>query len=156
MRKIKWFFKLGLLSILINLISCKSLDYAECTKAHQQELVVRWGEIFIKDNKRIGFELNSKAELFNYEQIANSSPKISKLGNANQESYCNILSGITKTILKTQIVNEIGDTLRYFEYINPEKSSNLFVKWHPRFNTKNSRGFQEVYDSLNSLKSTIK
>ncbi len=155
MKKINWFFKLGLLFIFINLISCKTSDYAECTKAYQKALVIRWGEIFNNENKKIGYEINSKAELFKYENINNKLTSYSKIGNANQDSYCTILSMITKTILKTQIVNEIGDTLRYIEYVNSEKSSNLYMKWHPRFNTKNSRGFQEIYDSLNVLRLTL-
>lgn len=150
-----WFFKIGLIFIFIFLFSCKSLDYAECTKIHHKELIIRWGENFNAENRKVGYELNSKAELFKYENINNKKTSFSKVGNVNQERYCNILSMITKTILKTQVVNEIGDTLRYFEYLNPEKNSNLYFKWHPRFNTKNSRGFQEIYDSLNILKLSL-
>jgi len=155
MKKILWFFKIGLLFSIFFIVSCKSLDYAECTKVHHKELIIRWGESFKSGNKKVGFELNSKAELFKYENMNNKTTSYSKVGNVDQDRYCNILSMITKTILKTQVVNEIGDTLRYFEYINPAKNSDLYFKWHPRFNTKNSRGFQEIYDSLNILKLSL-
>lgn len=155
MKKTHWFFKILIFYIFFLFVSCKSLDYAECTKVHHKELVIRWGESFNTENKKVGFELNSKAELFKYENLNDKPINYSKIGNVNQDRYCNILSMITTTILKTQVVNEIGDTLRYFEYINPEKNSNLYFRWHPRFNTKNSRGFQEIYDSLNVLKLSL-
>lgn len=155
MTKIRLIFKFSSFVLIFTLLACRKLDYAECTKPHQPELIIRWGDSFSKENRKIGFELNSKAELFQIEIINNNS-KISKLGNANQKTYCNILSMIKNTIIKTQIVNEIGDTLRFFEYVDPRKQTNIFVKWHPRFNTKNSRGFQEIYDSLNTLKMSLK
>lgn len=155
MKKIHWYSKTLFLLILLFLVSCKSLNYAECTKINQRELIIRWGEYFSSHNKRVGFELNSKAELFKYENVNNSTINYSKIGNVDQNRYCNILSLLSKTILRTQIVNEIGDTLKYLEYINPERNSSLLLRWHPWFNTKNSRGVQEIYDSLNVLKLSL-
>lgn len=129
--------------ILIFFVGC-STKYPYCIGENNKELEISWGTIYKTQNVEERYLLTSIGTLY---KIGSNNRK-EKIRTINEKSYCNILERVNNTILKTQAINEVGDTLNFVEYKNPKLGIFFSAKWHPRFNTKNSIYFRELFDSL--------
>ncbi|MCX7908809.1 MAG: hypothetical protein N2560_04740 [Ignavibacteria bacterium] len=127
--------------------------YPFCVEESNRKLEIAWGTIFSKQKDKVEkFLLISTGDIFKIEH-PQKRKKILKIDN---DKYCFVLQNVTETILKTQAINEIGDTLNFVEYYNPKLGIYFIAKWHPRFKTKNSIYFRQLYDSLQALTFGIK
>ncbi|MFN3307021.1 MAG: hypothetical protein ACK42Z_07535, partial [Candidatus Kapaibacteriota bacterium] len=88
-------------------------------------------------------------------KVLNVDKKI-KIRQLQPKVFCYTLERINSTILKTQAINEWGDTLNFVEYRNNKLGVYFSAKWQPRFQTKNSIFFRELFDSLQALTFEIK
>lgn len=121
-----------------------STKYPYCIGENNKELEISWGTIYKAPKIIERYIILPTGDLYKIDEN-NSRKKIKKL---NEKLYCKILENVNNTILKTQVINEVGDTLNFVEYKNQKTGIYLSAKWHPRFKTKNSIYFRELYDSL--------
>lgn len=128
---------------LVLLFGCATkLPY--CIGKGSENLKLSWGILYPSKNTYEKFVLTTdrKIKFFTPEKKENTVRKLS------EEEYCNLLDKIQKTILQTQVINEIGDTLNFVEYESPEKNVIVRAIWNPRFKTKNSIHFRKLFDTL--------
>lgn len=139
------------LLLLVFVTSCTP-KYPFCISEKTKDLRIEWGKIYFNGKLEERYVLHSNGLLF--QSLGTKEKK--KLGRFNEPRFCSILSEVNETILKTQAINEIGDTLNFVEYSNPKLGLFFSAKWNPRFKTKNSIHFRALYDSLMSWTLQIK
>jgi ribosomal protein L33 len=137
----------SLIILIFVFVSC-STKYPFCIGEQNKKLEIHWGTIY-KNQKTTEerFILSSNGQLL-AKDSSNVPRKIAKL---TEDKYCEVVGKVNQTILKTQAINEVGDTLNFVEYINPSLGIYFAAKWHPRFKTKNSVLFRELFEYLKML-----
>ncbi|MCX7880722.1 MAG: hypothetical protein N2517_08680 [Ignavibacteria bacterium] len=138
-------FKFFLIFIL--LFSCNSPKYPFCLNEKTREIKITWGTKYTTTNKQEIFTLSADGKIY----YANTYGKKKHIVKLNETQFCNLLDRINEAILKTQVINEVGDTLNFITYENPNIGVFSNAVWNPRFATKNSRHFRELYDTLKTL-----
>ncbi len=141
-----------LMILLIFVLSC-STKFPFCINEDTKQLEIYWGTIYKKPKEREErYLLRSDGGLY---KVMNGDKKI-KIRHLQPKVFCSTLEHINSTILKTQAINEWGDTLNFVEYRNNRLGVYFSAKWQPRFQTKNSIFFRELFDSLQVLTFQIK
>ncbi|MGC8957425.1 MAG: hypothetical protein ACP5LT_06330 [Candidatus Kapaibacteriota bacterium] len=148
MKANKFYF---LVSLLLFLTNC-SPKYPFCINEKTESLKIEWGTIYLNSKEEERFILFSNGDLF--KEVSLKGKK--KMSHLDEQKFCNVLTNVQNTILKTQVINEVGDTLNFVEYINPALGIFISARWNPRFKTKNSIHFRQLYDSLKVLTLEIK
>lgn len=136
-----------LFAIFIFIFSCSS-KYPFCINEGTKQLEIHWGTIYKKP-----IEIEERYVLLpsgDVYKVVSANRKI-KIRRLEPKVFCSTLEQINSTILKTQAINEWGDTLNFVEYHNKKLGVYFIAKWQPRFKTKNSVFFRELFDSLKVL-----
>ena len=112
---------------------------------------------FEKTGEIKGYQLSSKALLYSYSQEANvNGINLKEISYIKGDDYCKVLDMIKFILLKKQIINEPGDTVRFLEYINSYDHTDIRAVWNPVFKTNWSDGHREIYDTLQTLLPKLK
>ncbi|ROL57291.1 hypothetical protein D9V84_04680 [Bacteroidetes/Chlorobi group bacterium Naka2016] len=139
-----------LFGVFLFLLNCTT-KYPFCISEKTKNLTIEWGTI-TKGERKERYVLHSDGILYKFV----SPTKKIKVGNLDERKFCRVLAQINETILKTQTINEVGDTLNYLTYTNPTLGMFIDAKWNPSFKTKNSIHFRALYDSLKVMTLEIK
>jgi len=139
------------LLLLPILVGC-STRIPTCIGKEDKALKISWGVEYTKKKTIEKFVLTTDRKII---FIVNDSSK-SKPSRLSEEQYCNLLNNVQQTILQTQVINEIGDTLNFVEYENPARNIFVRARWNPRFKTKNSVHFRQLFDTLQVISLKIK
>ncbi len=139
-------FKFSLVFVLL-IASCKTIEYPYCIGKTTRELKISWGIIVQDSINNETFELSTNRTIYQINKTKNFSKKIKTL---TENEYCKLLYHIHETFLNTQVINEVGDTLQYVQYENPAIGVYTRAIWNPRFRTRNSILFRELFDTLSS------
>ncbi len=143
---------LRLCFVFLFLLSCSS-KFPICISEESKQLEIHWGILYLEPRVfEERFILSSSGVLY---KSVNSQERI-KLKKINPNVYCSLLMKVNNTILTTQAINELGDTLNFVEYRNQKLGVYFSAKWQPRFKTKNSAQFRELFDTLKVLTFEIK
>lgn len=141
------FITLGLLFISIALISCSSVQMPKCIGKHDQNVIIRWGEIYHKQQTTTYYELRTNLDVFliiNRED--NPEPKIQKIGKFNNSLYCNLLVKLRDAIIEVQSLNSPSDEVSNFvEYIDKDNNSHFRAIWNPLFTNKGNELFKKIF-----------
>jgi hypothetical protein len=132
-----------LLFCVLFLTTC-SAKYPFCISENTKGLKIDWGTIYFNGKAETRYSLQANGALLRYID----SKKKTELGKFSERRFCSILAEVHETILQTQAINEVGDTLDFVEYSNPKLGIFFSAKWNPKFKTKNSIHFRALYDSL--------
>lgn len=134
-----------ILALLIIFIfySCKISNLPYCISKRTQNIEISWGTIYSKKKDTLRFYLNTEGKIV---QLHRKKKIIEKL---SDKVFCNLLFQINEAFLKTQVINEVGDTLNFMEYKNPAFGFYSRAIWNPRFKTKNSALFRQLLDTIN-------
>jgi len=138
--------------LLIPIIISCSLRTPKCISTEDRDLLISWGIEYTKTGTIEKFVLKTDRKLY----FTSTENNQSNSGKLTEEEYCNLLGKIQETILQTQVINEIGDTLNFVEYINPARNIFVRARWNPRFKTKNSIHFRQLFDTLRVISLRIK
>lgn len=156
------YIKLTIL-FFIFLISCSIFkndkpQLLKCLSEKSKNLTLRWGDFYPKENSFFGYEVNAYGELFLYQKNKkNPDGKKEKITNLEPSDVCNKFKLTQETILKTQTLFSPGETIaRFVEFVNPDENTNMLAVWNPAFQTKGSKYFRELFDSLNTLVPSIR
>ncbi len=139
-------FRIIFLLCLVLLCSC-STNLPYCIGKGSENLKISWGTIYPSKNTYEKFILTTNRKI----KFLSIEGKVNTVRKLTEEEYCNLLDKIQKTILQTQVINEVGDTLNFVEY--ESSASNVIVRaiWNPRFKTKNSIHFRDLFDTLEMI-----
>jgi hypothetical protein len=155
-------FSLMIISAFI-LIGCKSREIipfhkAKCVNSSQKDLSIKIGNrINTKDTVFYnGIEIFTNGLIQDYlefdikglTQKANITQKKYRI---SEEEYCNLYYFAKKIVLEVPALNEIGDTLNLFEFVNVNTNTYFRNLWHPRFKTKGSLKTRNYIDSINLI-----
>ncbi|TAL67533.1 MAG: hypothetical protein EPN82_13850 [Bacteroidetes bacterium] len=123
-----------------------------CMNEGNKGLNLRWGTFISKSGKITGYQLNNEAELSKL-IYKGSFDKLndSILFSIDEEKYCRLLGMTRDTILSIQALNEPGDSLHFIEYSDPPRNVRMRAVWNAINKTFGSKGFREIYDSLQTL-----
>lgn len=138
------------ISIVIFLLtSCSTkISRPECINDDLDDLLIRWGKIILEDRYIEGFEIDSKANLYEIKVKNQDYILKNKKGKIDFTIYCDMLAKIRKEFIEVQALHSPGDTSHFVEYIHNSLNTNLRALWNPKFQTVLSKGFREIYDSL--------
>lgn len=136
--------RISIVLLFVLMFSTCSTKYPFCISEKTKGLKIEWGTIYFNGKTEERYSLQSDGRLYRTIDLK----KKSELGKFSEPRFCSIVSQVNETILKTQAINEVGDTLNFVEYSNPNLGLFFAAKWHPRFKTKNSIHFRALYDSL--------
>ncbi len=137
-------YKLVVVGLLV-VLSCKTIEYPYCIGKTTKLLKISWGVIV--QNTSETYVLSTDKTIYRTDESKKSLKKIKALSN---KEYCDLIYRINETFLKTQVINEVGDTLRFVQYENPAIGVYSRAIWNPNFRTKNSLLFRELFDTLTS------
>lgn len=137
---LKLVFAIPILSLFF---ACRSNKLPQCITKMTKEIEISWGRIYSNSKDTIRFSLKTDAN------IIQTKPQKRHIVRLDDKTFCNFLLLINETFLKTQVINEIGDTLDFMEYKNPTNGFYSRAIWNPRFKTKNSFHFRKLFDSIN-------
>lgn len=130
-------------ALLIIFSSCKTSNLPYCISKRTQNIEISWGTIYSEKKDTLRFYLKTDG------RIIQLRPKKIILGQLEEKVFCNLLFQINEAFLKTQVINEVGDTLNFMEYKNPAFGFYSRAIWNPRFKTKNSALFRQLLDTIN-------
>lgn len=139
-------YKLAVVGLLI-LLGCKTIEYPYCIGKTTRLIKVSWGVIVQNTSGQEIYMLSTDKAIYRMDTTKKSSKKLKTL---SDKEYCNLLYQINETFLKTQVINEVGDTLQFVQYENPAIGVYSRAVWNPNFRTKNSLLFRELFDTLTS------
>ncbi len=139
------------------MLSCSSkISRPECINEDLEDLLIRWGKLILENRYLEGYEIDSKANLYEVKlQNQNYLLKVKK-GKIDFATYCGLVSNIRNEFLNVQALHSPGDTSHFVEYINNSLNTYLRALWNPKFQTVLSKGFREIYDSLSMQINYIK
>lgn len=139
-------YKLLVVGLLV-FLSCKTIEYPYCIGKTTRLLKVSWGAIVQNTSGREIYILSTDKTIYRIDESRKTSQKIKTL---SDKEYCDLIYRINETFLKTQVINEVGDTLQFVQYENPAIGVYSRAIWNPNFRTKNSILFRELFDTLTS------
>lgn len=139
-------YRLAFIGLLI-FLSCKTIEYPYCIGKTTKYVKVSWGIVVQNTLNRETYMLSTDKTIYRIDEATKSSKKIKTL---SDKEYCNLIYQINDTFLKTQVINEVGDTLEFVQYENPAIGVYSRAVWNPNFRTKNSVLFRALFDSLTS------
>jgi len=155
--------QIGIFILLVIITSCSVFKsdkpaMLKCLSERSKNLTLRWGDFLPKENSFYGYEINAYGELFFYtKNQKNPDGKKEKISNLDPIEVCSKLKLVQETILKTQTLFSPGEnSARFVEFSNPDENMNMLAVWNPAFQTKGSKYFRELYDSLNILVPSIR
>lgn len=132
---------------LLILLSCKTVEYPYCIGKTTRLMKISWGILVQNTVNKETYILSTDKVIYRVEGPNKSSKKVKAL---NDKEYCDLIYRINETFLKTQVINEVGDTLQFVQYENPAIGVYSRAVWNPSFRTKNSVLFRELFDTLTS------
>lgn len=139
-------YKLVVAGLLI-LLSCKTVEYPYCIGKTTRLVKISWGILLQNTVNKETYILSTDKVIYRVDGPNKSSKKIKAL---SDKEYCDLIYRISETFLKTQVINEVGDTLQFVQYENPAIGVYSRAVWNPSFRTKNSVLFRELFDTLTS------
>jgi hypothetical protein len=147
--------KIVLLLILIisalSLYSCKTTE-ATCIKPQTKDQIIRWGEYNAKSGLVTGYQINTDFMIYRIKmEPPNKDYTLQEIGKIQPLTYCDMVEMIKDEVLKTQALNAPGEQNKFIEYTNPGTKVSSRNVWNVKFNTLGSKGFREIYDSLQTL-----
>jgi len=155
--KIFFISKFILIAFIVIIISSCKTTMPRCYEPLMKNLIIRWGERITKTGEIKGYQLSSKAMLYSYNQKANiNGINLEEISYIKGDDYCKVLDMIRFILLKKQVINEPGDTVRFIEYINSYDRTDIRGVWNQKFKTNTSEGHRDIYDTLQSLLPAIK
>lgn len=135
------------LFISLSVISCSSVQMPKCIGKHDQNLIIRWGEIYHKQQITTYYELHTNLDvslIINREDTPE--PKIQKIGKFNDSLYCNLLVKLRNGIIEVQTLNSPGDdNSNFVEYIDKNNNSHFRAIWNPTFTNKGNELFKKIF-----------
>ncbi len=141
------FYIAVIVSILI-LSSCAH-PLPECYNKSTKNVRIRWGTMYVLSGKEKGYQIDADATLWKMTLPPMSRDyQKEKLSYVDPVRYCRLTKMVLDTILKIQVLNEPGDSIRFIEYTNVDNGAEMRAMWNPDFKTANSNGFRSLYDSL--------
>lgn len=136
---------------ILALAGCSS-HKPDCYNESNKELRLRWGSLITKSGKITGYQLNYDSKLLKIgKKEDNDNFTDSVLTIIDGDRYCKLLAMTRDTILKIQALSEPGDSLHFIEYSDPPRNVRMRAVWNPINKTYGSKGFREIYDSLQTL-----
>lgn len=145
----------ALVFISIMLISCSSVKMPSCIGKHDHNLIIRWGEIYHKQQTTTYYELRTNLDVFlTINRDDNLEPKIQKIGKFNDTLYCKLLAKLRSAIIEVQSLNSPGEEISNFvEYIDKDNNAHFRAIWNPRFTNKGNELFKSIFaDYQNGIK----
>lgn len=134
-----------LLSILLLITSCRTVQSPNCIKNNSKEMIISWGEVH-KNNLRTYYSVNTNLEIHLYVQRDDGNPPtISRIGKMSEEDYCNLFRELQKTIMQVQALNSPGDISNFIEINDPKNNFNFKALWNPEFTNKGNKEFKELF-----------
>jgi hypothetical protein len=129
-----------------------------CIKSNFADLKIRFGtKIKILDSannaisKYYGYQIDTKGEIVFFDDRNSNSKIFTPLAVISSEDYCRIYHWSKKIVLDQPVLNEIGDTLKFFEFENEKTSIFQRNTWHPGFKTLGSKITRTYIDSVNII-----
>lgn len=152
--KLKSFvFSIIVLSIFI-LSSCSTPLTKECLSPQISDLKIKWGDYIMKKDILVeGYILHSNGNLFKLKNIQDTTG--SKIGNINDNDYCEIQKKIRNEFLKVEILNVTADTMRFVEYKSEMSLTTQRAFWNSKFKTETNQAFFDIFDKLTELKKNL-
>lgn len=121
-----------------------------CLSSSSKSIEISWGSFNLTTTDTIHYIIKSNRKIV---QIKPKERVITKL---DEQTFCKLLFRINEAFLKTQVINELGDTLEFMEYKNPTTGFYSRAIWNPKFRTKNSLLFRQLIDSINAYVNQLK
>ena len=148
-KTIKRLFTICLLTTVSFIMACSSLSYPECVNEHSKQVMIRWGGLVLDKGSFQGYELDAMGRLYELSQEKSGAEEVKKmLGTIPGDKYCMIYTMLKKEILKTHTLNSVVNNARIIEYRDPEQGTRIGGMWNPKYDTKGSVGYREIWDSL--------
>lgn len=129
--------------MILILYSCKTSYLPYCISKRTRNIEISWGTIYSMKKDTLRFYLKTDGKIIRLQPVKKT------IGELSEKDFCNLLFKINEAFLKTQVINEIGDTLNFMEYKNPAFGFYSRANWNPRFKTKNSALFRQLLDTIN-------
>ncbi len=134
------------------LVSCGSSYYSSCIDDAMQQMQIGWGDHDINSGSIDGYILKTDGSLFKVERDSTgAATKTEKIGTIDEDKYCSIYRMTAREVMKTQTLNSAIDIERYVFMKNIPTGLNFRASWNPKYDTYGSKGFRQVFDSLQAL-----
>ncbi len=137
----------GILFISLFISSCSTIKMPKCVGKQDKDLIIRWGEIYPKQNMTTYYELNTSLDLLLVIQREdNPEPKIQKIGKYNDSLYCDLLVKLRNGIIEVQSLNSPGDDVSNFmEYVDKPNNAHFRATWNPVFTNRGNELFKKIF-----------
>ena len=122
-----------------------------CMNDGNRELKMKWGTLNSRTGKISGYRLNNSAKLYKMNIFNGNEINDTLMISIDKEKYCRLLGMLRDTILNVQALSEPGDSLHFIEYSDQPRNVKMRAVWNPVYKTIGSKGFREIYDSLQAL-----
>ncbi len=148
-KKINILVFIFILVYLINSCVTPPATVKSCLNPQISDLKIKWGDyIMKKDILVFGYIVHSNGDIYKLNKIQDTIGI--KIGNIEDEEYCNIQKTIRNEFLKVEILNVTADTMRFVEYKSDKSALTQRAFWNSKFRTETNGGFFDVFDRLNS------
>lgn len=119
----------------------------KCVGKQDKELIIRWGEIYHKQNLTTFYELNTNLDLtLIIHRDDSAEPKIQKIGKYNDSLYCDLLVKVRNGIIEVQSLNSPGDEVSNFlEYVDKPNNTHFRATWNPIFTNKGNELLKKIF-----------
>ncbi|MFA6570092.1 MAG: hypothetical protein WCT77_02535 [Bacteroidota bacterium] len=143
-----------ILLIFFSSLIISSCEHAKprCYDNTTKSLIIRWGEYYKKPDLFKGYQIDALGKLSAIHKTGkDKNYTTEEIGFTNADRYCYARGMLQFLFIRSQTINEPGDTVRFIEYFNPERNSNPRAVWNSRYKTFGSEGHRDAYDSLQAL-----
>lgn len=135
------------IGIFINSCSTPSANTKSCLSPQLSDLKIKWGDYIMKKDVLVfGYVVHSNGDIHKLNKIQDTIGV--KIGNINDEDYCDLQRRIRDEFLKVEILNVTADTMRFVEYKSLKSGSTQRAFWNSKFRTETNGGFFDIFESL--------
>ncbi len=133
-----------LITIFLIFVSCKTAETPYCIGKATKSIKLYLGTIL--NNETISEQYLILTDRYIYRVAPNGKKK--KVVQIPEKEYCDLIFETNEAFLKTQVINEVGDTLNFIQFENPSVNLKTRAIWNPKFNTRNSENFRKLFEQL--------
>ncbi len=152
--KLKSFVFSFIFFTILLLNSCTAPVAKQCLSPQIIDLKIKWGDYIMKKDILVeGYILHSNGNLFKLKNIQDTTG--AKIGNLNDDDYCEIQKKIRNEFLKIDILNVTADTMRFVEYKSEKSLTTQRAFWNSNFKTETNEAFFDIFDKLTELKKIL-
>ncbi len=138
-----------LTSFSLVFISCKNVPH--CIANNSKAITIKWGYANYDNGTISKYLLATDLKVYEIKQGEQNNEIKKQINTIDEKKYCSILNQTTKTMLKTQILNEACRDCKYIEWNNPGLNTDIRLNWNSKYVHSGTALASELFDSLMAI-----